>query len=108
MSSGEASAPPRSCGEMSSSTGEVCAQSTANGRSRPWSPLPLTRARARWSGAGTLHISAPALLYLVQNNLLYIATSNLEAAVCQVGSPTRAAGTGPSQPLSVSRVHVHA
>ena len=34
--------------------------------------------------AEALKTSVPALLYLVQNNLLYVATTHLDAATCQV------------------------
>jgi len=32
-----------------------------------------------------LKISVPAIIYMVQNNLLYVALSNLDAALFQVG-----------------------
>lgn len=61
--------------------------------------------------AGTLHISAPAVLYLVQNNLLYLATSNLEAAVCQVGQTSSADPDyklHPPLPVLLSSTDLHA
>lgn len=33
----------------------------------------------------TALVSVPALLYFIQNNLLYVATTHLDAASCQVG-----------------------
>ena len=39
----------------------------------------------RWRD--TLLVGVPAMLYLVQNNLLYIAATHLDAATCQVHHP---------------------